>query len=83
MIRNRCEPSLYLPEALNTAAVHTHYGALTSIKSHLFLSGVLSHCVPLLTLDSRKLRGNLGAAATLAQLLRYCALEMIVYGYGK
>ncbi|XP_075904683.1 IQ calmodulin-binding motif-containing protein 1 [Nelusetta ayraudi] len=63
-----------LNKALTTAAVHTHHGVLTGVKSQLYLSGVLSRCVHLLTQDSRKLRGSLGAAATLAQLLSSCCV---------
>lgn len=65
------------------AAVHSHHGVLTRVKLQLYLSGILSHCVRLLALDPRRLRGNWSAATTLAQLVRYplkgetVSLEMI------
>lgn len=60
-----------LSEALTMAAVHTDNSMLTRVKSRLYLSGVLSHCVRVLSLDPRRLRGNWSATATLAQLVRY------------
>ncbi|XP_045906660.1 IQ calmodulin-binding motif-containing protein 1 [Micropterus dolomieu] len=63
-----------LNKALNMAALHTDSRALTRVKSQLYLSGVLSHCVLLLSLDPRRLRGNWSAAATLAQLASSCCV---------
>lgn len=53
------------------AAVHADSTMLTRIKSGMYLSGVLSHCVHILSLDPRRLRSHWSAAATLAQLVRY------------
>uniref|UniRef100_A0A8C2WJD3 IQ motif containing B1 n=1 Tax=Cyclopterus lumpus TaxID=8103 RepID=A0A8C2WJD3_CYCLU len=44
------------------------------VKSRLYLSGVLSHCVLLLSRAPRMPRGNWGAAATLAQLTSSCCV---------
>ncbi|XP_067439190.1 IQ calmodulin-binding motif-containing protein 1 isoform X1 [Thunnus thynnus] len=63
-----------LNKALNMAAVQTSSGALIRVKSQLYLSGVLRHCVRLLSLDPRRLRGNWSAAATLAQLTSSCCV---------
>lgn len=67
-ITKRC---VCLSEAVKMAAVQTDGRVLTRVKSLLYLSGVLSHCVRVLSLDPRRLRGNWSAAATLAQLTRY------------
>ncbi|XP_074483353.1 IQ calmodulin-binding motif-containing protein 1 isoform X2 [Sebastes fasciatus] len=56
------------------AALQTDSSVLTAVKSRLYLSGVLNHCVRLLSLDPRRLRGNWGAAATLAQLTSSCCV---------
>ncbi|KAI3366196.1 hypothetical protein L3Q82_010023, partial [Scortum barcoo] len=61
-----------LNKALNVAAVQMDGGALTRVKSQLYLSGVLSHCV--LLLSPRSLRGNWSAATTLAQLTSSCCV---------
>lgn len=53
------------------AAVHTDSTMLTRIKSRMYLSGVLSHSVHVLSMDPRRLRSHWSAAATLAQLVRY------------
>ncbi|XP_070786942.1 IQ calmodulin-binding motif-containing protein 1-like [Enoplosus armatus] len=63
-----------LNKALNAAAVRARSSALTRVKSRLYLSGVLSHCVLVLSLDPRRLRGDWGAAATLAQLTSSCCV---------
>lgn len=56
-------------EVLNMAAVQTDSTVLSRVKSQLYQSDILSHCV--LALDPKNLRGNWSAAATLAQLTRY------------
>ncbi|XP_018516845.1 IQ calmodulin-binding motif-containing protein 1 [Lates calcarifer] len=61
-------------KALNMAAVQPDSSALIRVKSRLYHSGVLSHCVLTLSLDPRKLRGNWTAAATLAQLTSSCCV---------
>ncbi|XP_033471776.2 IQ calmodulin-binding motif-containing protein 1 [Epinephelus lanceolatus] len=63
-----------LNKALNSAALQTDSRVLTRVKSQLYLSGVLSHCVLLLTLGPRGLQGNWGAAATLAQFTSSCCV---------
>ncbi|XP_034534986.1 IQ calmodulin-binding motif-containing protein 1 [Notolabrus celidotus] len=63
-----------LNKVLNTAAVQTDSRRLTHVKSQLYLSGVLSHCVLVLSQDPRKLRGNWSAATTLAQLISSCCV---------
>ncbi|KAK2857153.1 hypothetical protein Q5P01_005888 [Channa striata] len=63
-----------LNKALNTAAVQTHRSVLTLLKSRLYHSGVLSHCV--LSLDPKRLQGNWSAAATLAQLTSSCCVGL-------
>lgn len=57
-------------DALNSAAVHVNNGELTRLKSQLYLSGVLIHCVRVLSLHPSSLWGDLSAAATLAHLTR-------------
>uniref|UniRef100_UPI0037E96738 IQ calmodulin-binding motif-containing protein 1-like n=1 Tax=Semicossyphus pulcher TaxID=241346 RepID=UPI0037E96738 len=63
-----------LNKALNMAAVQTDGSLLTRVKSQLYLSGVLSHCVLVLSQDPRMLRGNWSAAATLAQITSTCCV---------
>ncbi|XP_076006199.1 IQ calmodulin-binding motif-containing protein 1 [Genypterus blacodes] len=63
-----------LQRALSVAAVQTDSGALTRVKTHVFLSGVLSHCVQALSLDPRRLQGSWSAATTLAQLTSSCCV---------
>ncbi|TDG96038.1 hypothetical protein EPR50_G00235380 [Perca flavescens] len=63
-----------LNQALKMAALQTDGSTLTAVKSQLYLSGVLSHCVVLLSPDPRRPRGNWGAAATLAQLTSSCCV---------
>ncbi|XP_019967134.2 IQ calmodulin-binding motif-containing protein 1 isoform X3 [Paralichthys olivaceus] len=60
--------------ALNVAALQTDSGALPRVKSELYRSGVLSHCVLVLAQDPRELRDNWSAAATLAQLTSSCCV---------
>lgn len=62
---------LCLSEALTTAGVHTDNSMLTHVKTQLYLSGILGHCVRVFTLDPKRLHGNWSAATTLAQLTRY------------
>ncbi|XP_068587130.1 IQ calmodulin-binding motif-containing protein 1 [Cebidichthys violaceus] len=61
-----------LNDALNKA-LQTD-GSLAAVKSLLYLSGVLSHCVLLMTLNPRMQRGSWSAAATLAQLTSSCCV---------
>ncbi|XP_074520435.1 IQ calmodulin-binding motif-containing protein 1 isoform X2 [Halichoeres trimaculatus] len=63
-----------LNKILNMAAVQTDSGVLTHVKAQLFLSGVLSHCLLILSREPRKLRGNWSAIATLAQLTSSCCV---------
>ncbi|XP_027147628.1 IQ calmodulin-binding motif-containing protein 1-like [Larimichthys crocea] len=63
-----------LNKVLKLAAVQTDSRTLTRVKSQLYVSGVLSHCVLLLTRHPRMLRGNWSAAATLAQLTSSCCV---------
>lgn len=57
-------------DALNSAAVHVNSGELARLKSQLYLSGVLIHCIHVLSLHPSSLWGDLSAAATLAHLTR-------------
>ncbi|XP_054882184.1 IQ calmodulin-binding motif-containing protein 1-like isoform X2 [Poeciliopsis prolifica] len=57
-----------LNKVLNSAAVQTDSGALTWVKTRFYHSGVLSHCVRVLSLSPSRLRGNWASAATLAHL---------------
>lgn len=66
-----------LSEALTVAAVHSDNTMLTRVKTQMYLSGVLSHCVQVLSLDPRSLRSHWSATATLAQLVRY--IQRTVY----
>ncbi|KAF3688358.1 IQ calmodulin-binding motif-containing protein 1 [Channa argus] len=63
-----------LNKALNTAAVQIHSSFLSCLKSRLYHSGVLSHCV--VSLDPKRLQGNWNAAATLAQLTSSCCVGL-------
>ncbi|CAK6979256.1 IQ calmodulin-binding motif-containing protein 1-like isoform X1 [Scomber scombrus] len=63
-----------LNKALNAAAVQTSSSVLISVKSQLYRSGVLRHCVRLLSLDPRTLRSNWSAVASLAQLTSSCCV---------
>ncbi|XP_039907657.1 IQ calmodulin-binding motif-containing protein 1 [Simochromis diagramma] len=63
-----------LNNALNSAAVHVNSGELTRLKSQLYLSGVLIHCVRVLSLHPSSLWGDLSAAATLAHLTSSCCV---------
>ncbi|XP_030265055.1 IQ calmodulin-binding motif-containing protein 1 isoform X2 [Sparus aurata] len=63
-----------LNRALNMAALQAGGGALTRVKSQLYLSGVLSHCVHVLSVEPRRLRGLWSAAATLAHLTSSCCV---------
>lgn len=60
-----------VPEVLTTAGVNRHSFVLTDVKTSLYLSGVLDHCVHVLSLDPRSLRGNWSSVTTLAQLTRW------------
>lgn len=59
-----------LSEVLTTAGVNRHSCVLTRVKTQLYLSGVLDHCVHILSLDPRSLRGNWDSVTVLAQLTR-------------
>nr|XP_057921772.1 IQ calmodulin-binding motif-containing protein 1-like isoform X2 [Doryrhamphus excisus] len=50
------------------------------VKSLLYQSGVLDHCIALLTLDPPSLQGNWSAAATLASLTSSCCVGMELSG---
>ncbi|XP_029023295.1 IQ calmodulin-binding motif-containing protein 1-like isoform X2 [Betta splendens] len=63
-----------LTEALNAAALQPDSSALVRVKSLLYESSVLSHCVSLL--DPRRLPGLQGAVARLAQLTSSCCVGM-------
>ncbi|KAF0046178.1 hypothetical protein F2P81_002707 [Scophthalmus maximus] len=58
-------------------ALQSDSSALTRVKSQLYHSGILSHCVLVLAPDSRRPRGNWAAAATLAQLTSSVHYEQI------
>lgn len=60
-----------LPEVLSTAGVSRHSCVLTDAKTRLYVSGVLDHCVHILSLDPRSLRGSWSSVSTLAQLTRW------------
>ncbi|KAI4785867.1 hypothetical protein KUCAC02_037500 [Chaenocephalus aceratus] len=56
-------------------ALQTDGGVLvTAVRSRLYLSGLLSHCVPLMTQYPRMHRENWAALATLAQLTSVCCV---------
>ncbi|XP_072305854.1 IQ calmodulin-binding motif-containing protein 1-like [Eucyclogobius newberryi] len=59
-----------LNDALTVATLQTGGALLTRLKSRLFESGVLAHCVSLL--EPKRIKGDRKAAATLAQLLSSC-----------
>ncbi|XP_054629359.1 IQ calmodulin-binding motif-containing protein 1-like isoform X2 [Dunckerocampus dactyliophorus] len=59
---------------VNMAAVQKDSSVLSRVKSVLYQSGVLHHCITLLTLDPPSLRGNWSAAATLASLTSSCCV---------
>ncbi|CAN9498383.1 unnamed protein product [Ophioblennius macclurei] len=63
-----------LNKALNSAALQTDSSALTRVKSRLYHSGVLAHCVSALSLPPRMLQGNWSSAATLAHLTSSCCV---------
>ncbi|XP_039462429.1 IQ calmodulin-binding motif-containing protein 1 isoform X1 [Oreochromis aureus] len=63
-----------LNNALNSAAVHVNSGELARLKSQLYLSGVLIHCIHVLSLHPSSLWGDLSAAATLAHLTSSCCV---------
>ncbi|KAM4560419.1 IQ calmodulin-binding motif-containing protein 1 isoform 2-T2 [Odontesthes bonariensis] len=63
-----------LDKALNSVAVQTNSSALTRVKSQLYHSGVLSHCVLAFSLPPSRLRGSWSAAATLAYLTSSCCV---------
>ncbi|XP_061539954.1 IQ calmodulin-binding motif-containing protein 1 isoform X2 [Phycodurus eques] len=63
-----------LKRFLNMAAAPKDSGMLTRFKSLLYQSGILSHCVTLLTLDLQKLQSNCKAAVTLASLTSSCCV---------
>uniref|UniRef100_A0A3B5MME3 Uncharacterized protein n=1 Tax=Xiphophorus couchianus TaxID=32473 RepID=A0A3B5MME3_9TELE len=49
-------------------------GALTRVKTRFYHSGVLSHCVRVLSLSPSRLRGIWASAATLAHLTSSCCV---------
>ncbi|KAM4711279.1 IQ calmodulin-binding motif-containing protein 1 isoform 2-T4 [Anableps anableps] len=57
-----------LNKVLSSAALQTDSSALTRVKTGLYHSGVLTHCVRLLSLSPSRLGGNWTSAATLAHL---------------
>lgn len=59
-----------LPEVLTTAGGNRHSCELTEVKTGLYLSGVLDHCVHVLSLEPRSLQGHWRSVTTLAQLTR-------------
>uniref|UniRef100_A0A3Q2DCH2 IQ motif containing B1 n=1 Tax=Cyprinodon variegatus TaxID=28743 RepID=A0A3Q2DCH2_CYPVA len=59
---------LLLSEVLNSAALQKPSRALAGAKARLYDSGVLSHCVQVLSLGPSRLRGSWTAAARLAHL---------------
>ncbi|XP_070711955.1 IQ calmodulin-binding motif-containing protein 1-like [Pempheris klunzingeri] len=63
-----------LNKALRAAGLQTDRGALTRLKSALYLSGVLSHCVLALNHRPRRPRGNWSATATLATFTSSCCV---------
>ncbi|XP_028255541.1 IQ calmodulin-binding motif-containing protein 1 [Parambassis ranga] len=63
-----------LNKALSSAAVQTHSSVLTGVKSQLYHSGVLRHCVHALSLHPRRPQGHWSAIATLAQLTSSCCI---------
>ncbi|XP_043965572.1 IQ calmodulin-binding motif-containing protein 1-like [Gambusia affinis] len=63
-----------LNKVLNSAAVQTDSRALTRVKTQFYHSGVLSHCVRVLSLSPSRLRGNWTSAATLAHLTSSCCV---------
>ncbi|XP_063734188.1 IQ calmodulin-binding motif-containing protein 1-like isoform X2 [Eleginops maclovinus] len=64
-----------LNKAVNMAALETDGGlVLTAVKSRLYLGGLLSHCIPLMTQYPRMQQGNWAAVARLAQLTSVCCV---------
>ncbi|XP_034035500.1 IQ calmodulin-binding motif-containing protein 1-like isoform X2 [Thalassophryne amazonica] len=63
-----------LNNALNVVALVTDSDRVTLLKSELYLSGVLSHCVHALSLDPRRLQGGWSTVASLAQLTSSCCV---------
>ncbi|KAM9328503.1 IQ calmodulin-binding motif-containing protein 1 [Pholidichthys leucotaenia] len=64
-----------LNKALNSAAVRSDGGmSLMRLKSRLYDSGVLSHCVGVLAQHPSRLWGDWSAAATLAQIISSCCV---------
>ncbi|KAM9767079.1 IQ calmodulin-binding motif-containing protein 1 [Menidia menidia] len=65
-----------LQKALNSASVQMSSGALARVKSQLYLSGVLSHCVLALALPPSRLQASWGPAASLAYLTSSCCVGL-------
>ncbi|XP_013877232.1 IQ calmodulin-binding motif-containing protein 1, partial [Austrofundulus limnaeus] len=63
-----------LTEVLNLAAVQTNSSSLAQVKSQLYHSGILNHCVQMLSLHPSRLRDNWTASATLAHLTSSCCV---------
>ncbi|XP_077440526.1 IQ calmodulin-binding motif-containing protein 1 [Vanacampus margaritifer] len=63
-----------LKKFLNMAAAQKDSNTLTRIKSLLYQSGILSHCVTLLILDPQRLQSIWRAAVTLASLTSSCCV---------
>lgn len=61
-----------MPGVLAAAGTPTH----DCVNAQLYLSGVLDHCVHILSLDPRSLRRHWDAVATLAQLTRSVSLTV-------
>ncbi|KAK5874778.1 hypothetical protein CesoFtcFv8_027334 [Champsocephalus esox] len=63
-----------LNDSLNKALQADGAVLVTAVRSRLYLSGLLSHCVPLMTQYPRMQRENWAALATLAQLTSVCCV---------
>ncbi|XP_049611756.1 IQ calmodulin-binding motif-containing protein 1 [Syngnathus scovelli] len=63
-----------LKRFLDTATAQKDSNARTRITSLLYQSGILSHCVTLLTLGPQRLQSVWGAAVTLASLTSSCCV---------
>ncbi|XP_068612605.1 IQ calmodulin-binding motif-containing protein 1-like [Brachionichthys hirsutus] len=61
-------------KALEAATASEDGSASTRVKARLYLSGVLSRCAAVLSLDPRGLQGGWSAAARLAQLTSSCCV---------
>ncbi|XP_061693643.1 IQ calmodulin-binding motif-containing protein 1-like [Syngnathoides biaculeatus] len=63
-----------LKRFLSMGAAPEDRGKMTRFKSLLYQSGILSHCVTLLTLDPGRTQSNCKAAVTLASLTSSCCV---------